>query len=56
MLNNFNQKIIDSILELIKQEDDCLFKSFVKQFYSFSYDSDITLDTNFFLFITRDLY
>ncbi|ABD44603.1 glutamate/Leucine/Phenylalanine/Valine dehydrogenase family protein [Ehrlichia chaffeensis str. Heartland] len=56
MLNNFNQKIIDSVLELIKQEDDCLFKSFVKQFYSFSYDSDITLDTNFFLFIARDLY
>ena len=56
MHNNFNQKIIDSVLGLITEENDNLFKSFIKQFYSFSYDSDITLDTNFFLFIARDLY
>ena len=56
MHNKFNKKIIDSVLGSITEEDDQLFKNFIKQFYSFCYDSDIALDPNFFLFIARDLY
>ncbi|RZB12605.1 NAD-glutamate dehydrogenase [Ehrlichia minasensis] len=55
MYKNFNQKII-SVLELIEKEDDNLLKSFIKEFYSSSYDNNITLDNNFFLFIARDLH
>ena len=55
MYKNFNQKII-SVLELIEEDDDHLLKSFIKEFYSSSYDNDITLDNKFFLFIARDLY
>ncbi|CAH58043.1 NAD-glutamate dehydrogenase [Ehrlichia ruminantium] len=56
MHNNFNQKIINSVLELITQEDDNLFQDFIKQFYSYYYSSDITLNPSFLLFIARTLF
>ncbi|GAT78245.1 NAD-glutamate dehydrogenase family protein [Ehrlichia ruminantium] len=56
MHNNFNQKIINSVLELITQEDDNLFPDFIRQFYSYYYSSDITLNPSFLLFIARTLF
>ncbi|WP_253299806.1 NAD-glutamate dehydrogenase [Wolbachia endosymbiont of Chironomus riparius] len=53
---NISNRVIDSLLNLVDQEENEKLKEFIKYFYNFVYNSSLKINNKFLLYIAKDAY